>query len=94
MKEEEQQEVEPDYHVGRCAANQSFHHWDGKKTFRRSSREKTKDSETKVKTVSVGGTGVQSREHTKILTRGNGTGQVGGASDIIMLSEAAGVIFL
>lgn len=45
-----------------------------KKTFQRS-------SETKVKTVSV--TSVQSRELTQILTRSNGTGQVGGASDII-----------
>lgn len=40
---------------------------------------KTKGSETKVKTVSVGIHSVQSREHSQILTRSNGTGQVGGA---------------
>lgn len=49
-------------------------------------RRKMKDSETKVKTVSVGVGGIQrsaSREHSQILTRSNGTGRVGGASDII-----------
>lgn len=61
-----------------------FQHCDGKKkTFRRSSGGKTEVSETKVKTVSVGVANVQSRERTQILTRSNGTGQVGGASNII-----------